>query len=353
MEQLQYCDFSFDVHQKKWQSNQPNACQFELTFACPLHCNYCYTDCYNNQRNIKKELKTKCVLQILDKVYNSGVLWLSFTGGDPLARRDFPEIYRYAIKKGFIVTLFTSGTLITEKIADYLEDLRPFCVELTLNALTKSIHEVISGVTGSFEKAMSGISRLKKRNIPFKIKTQVTKHNVRELDRIKKFVEDLDLKFRPNFILYPRLNKDLSPCQFRIAPEEALEAMRALKLQIQGHEGGVVDRLSNSNLFRCAAGQDTFNIDPYGNMFLCPTVRLPSTNLLKDSITDGFELFKHIKARNFKGPSRCATCPIWHICSSCPGIAALESGEEDTPLDYFCRLAHLLAEEQGLLLYET
>jgi radical SAM protein with 4Fe4S-binding SPASM domain len=353
MEQLQYCDFSLKMHQKKWQNNQPNACQFELTFACPLHCKYCYTDCYNNQRDIKKELKTEYVLRILDKVHDAGVLWASFTGGDPLARQDFLAIYRYAIKKGFIVTLFTSGTLITENIADYLEDLRPFCVELTLNALIQNTHEAISGVKGSFEKAMSGIARLKKRNIPFKIKTQVTKHNARELDKIKKFVEDLDLKFRPNFILFPRLDHDLSPCQLRITPEEVLEIMRALKLQIQGHKGEAVNLQPNENLFRCASGQDSFNIDPYGNMFLCSTVRMPSVNLLKDDIAGGFKLFKQIKARKFKKSSKCLACPIWHICDSCPGVAALESGKEAMPLDYFCRLAHLLAEERGLLSYET
>lgn len=368
MKQLQYKDFSLKFHEKNWRKGQPNVCQLELTFACPLHCRHCYTDCYNNPKDLKKELTTKQVIHLLDKVYNSGVLWLCLTGGDPLAREDFLKIYTYARKKGFIVTVFTSGILITEEMADSFKKLSPFCIELTLNGITKKTYEAVSGVKGSFEKVMPAIHRLKERNIPFKIKTQVTKQNIQELDKIRDFVEGLGLKFRPSTSLHARLNGDLAPCNLRIKPEEVLEVDERFKTSsmdeeerspVPGHGSTNSPPLApptepsrakprgkpqaNTSLFHCAAGIDTFHIDLYGNMFLCSTVREPSVNLLKSEIADGFKLFKKIIAQRFKTDSKCKTCSIWDLCYRCPGRAHLETGNPEAPVEYFCKLAHLVA----------
>lgn len=108
MEEIQYKTFSLNTHKKNWQINNPNVCQFELTFKCGLHCKYCYTDCYNKPDYSKDELSTKEIKLILNKVYDAGVIRLCFTGGDPLARKDFLDIYAYAKIKGFIITIFTN-----------------------------------------------------------------------------------------------------------------------------------------------------------------------------------------------------------------------------------------------------
>lgn len=354
MQQSQYKDFSLLLHQRNWFLFKPNVCQFELTFACPLHCQHCYTDCYNNPKDLKKELSTNQALLILDKIYDSGVLWLCLTGGDPLARGDFLKIYTYAKKKGFIVTIFTSGALITEKLADYFQELIPFCIELTLNGVTKNTHETISRRRGSFKRVIQGINRLKIRKIPFKIKTLVTKQNYNELGEIKEFVENLGLEFRLSSMLHARLNQDTAPCNLRIEPEMVLEINERFN-----RDSIYEEELTNSkaketqepnyNLFRCAAGSDTFHVDPYGNMFFCSTVRRPSVNLLKDEISDGFKLFKQLKTERFESSSKCQDCSIQHLCYQCPGRAYLETGNKEKPLAYFCKLAHLCAKKENIL----
>lgn len=346
MKKIQYKDFSLKLHQRKWNQNKPNVCQFELTFACPLHCRHCHTDCYNNPKDLKNELTTKDVIFLLDKVYDSGVFWLCLTGGDPMARVDFLEIYTYARRKGFLVTIFTSAILITEEIADYFKKITPFCVELTLNGVTKKTYESVSGIKDSFRKAMSAIHRLKERNIPFKIKTQVMNLNVHEIDRIKYFTEGLGLTFRPSSLVFARLNRDITPCSLRISPERALEIQRKFNTNSMDKEEMIefihCRPQDSRNLFRCAAGADTFHIDPYGNMFLCSTVREPSVNLLQNEIADGFKLFKNIKSQEFKTDSKCKDCSIWHLCLRCPGRAYLETGNIEAPVEYFCELAHLI-----------
>src|SRR5207249_3463494 len=81
---------------------------------CNLRCIMCYTDCFNSPEMIQQELSFPEIVRIMDEIHEAGCLDLTLTGGEPLARRDFLDIYTYAKQKGFLVTVFTNGTLVTE-----------------------------------------------------------------------------------------------------------------------------------------------------------------------------------------------------------------------------------------------
>jgi len=335
MKEIQYKTFSLRTHKKNWPIKRPNVCQFELTFACDLHCKYCYSDCYNKPSLMKKELNTEQVKFILDKVYDAGVIWLCFTGGDPLARDDFLDIYSYVRNKGFVITIFTTGYLMNKKVADYLEKRPPFVIEITLNGVTKENYEEISGVKDSFERVMDGLRMIIDRKIPLKIKTQLIKDNLKESPKIKEFVENLGLEFQPSFDLYPCLNQDSTPCNLRVSPEEVLNLDKRLKID------SMENRTANINLFRCAAGGgDGINLDPYGNMFLCNLIRQPFFNLLEVSIENALNrLLPLARDRKFITESKCKYCKIWDYCHNCPGRALLETGDMEAPVPHYCELA--------------
>jgi radical SAM protein with 4Fe4S-binding SPASM domain len=374
MKQIEYKEFSLKAHQKNWRIKKPNVCQFELTFKCGLHCRHCYTDCYNNSSDISKELNTKQVKIILDKVYDSGVVWLCFTGGDALTRKDFLEIYKYAKNKGFLITIFTNLCSMTRETADYLGKYPPFVIEMTLNAVTEGLYEQISQVKGSYEKMKTGLRMILDRKLSLKIKTQITKDNFKERESIKKFVENLGLIFRPSILLYPRLNGDLNPCGLRLSPEEILgldgkiesDCIDDNKLSLRGRSKVTDEAISEENnfeiaslssaarndrlgkadfLFRCTAGGgDGFHIDPCGNMFICNLIRKPKVNLLSHSIEHGLEkinpFFKNVK---FKTNSKCGTCSIRNICYNCPGNAYLEKNDKEAAVEYHCELARTIS----------
>jgi MoaA/NifB/PqqE/SkfB family radical SAM enzyme len=329
MKETQYRSFSLRTHKKNWRINSPNVCQFELTFKCSLHCRHCYADCYNKPDFIKDELDTKKIKLILDKVYSAGAIWLCLTGGDPLARKDFLEIYSYAKNKGFIVTLFTNAYSMTEEIADYLEKSPPFVIEITLNAVMKKTFEDISQVKGSFGKVMEGIKMITSRKLPLKIKTQVTKDNLEGLPGIKDFVEDLGLNFKPSPILHARLDKNLSPCSLRIKPEEAVELGKRLLdtgdkladddcrlmpitenrppktghqlLNASHHAPSAKNQKPDTHLFSCAiSGGDMVYIDPYGNLVPCICIRKPKINLCRESIKEARRnILTWVRSRTF------------------------------------------------------
>lgn len=341
MKEIPYRSFSLRTHRKNGQLKRPNVCQFELTFRCGLRCKHCYTDCYNRSSDIKKELSTEQIKSILDKVYLSGVIWLCFTGGDPLTRKDFPEIYSHAKKKGFIITLFTNAYSMSQKMARLLKRKPPFVIEVTLNAATKKTYEKISQVKGSFEKTKRGIRLILKEKLPLKIKTQVTQDNLPEIPDIKKSTEGWGLAFRPSFDLHARLNGDLAPCHLRVAPEE----VPGFKKGSEDTLCGKSDKGSNSKgdvLFHCAAGSgDGIMIDPYGNMFTCSLLRKPAFNLLKTGVNDALsKLLPTVRNRKFTTDSKCNGCDLRDTCHWCPGRAYVEKGEMEKPIEYYCKLAH-------------
>ena len=348
-----YKDFSLKFHKKNWRNRKTNLCHFELTFGCALHCKHCYSDCYNKASYIKKELSTSGVRLILDKLYDESILWLCFTGGDPLTRSDFLELYAHAKDKGFIIILFTNAYSMNERIAEYLKNRPPFVIEITLNAVTREVYDSIAQVKGAYNKTMQGIDLILKSGLPLRIKTQITKDNLTRVPKIKQFIKKLGLKFYPAPFLHSRLNGDSSPTDLRISPQEFLSLNGDVKEMPDdscdsslGCERGAIER----QLFPCAiTGGGGIRIDPYGNVVPCNCIRKPSLNLLKRNLRQAQEeILGWARTRNFTKNSQCRNCSIRDICFSCPGKALLEISDMEAPVPYFCQLAHLSLDNYGV-----
>ena len=141
----------------------------------------------------------------------AGCLWLLYTGGETFLRPDFLDIYTYAKKKGFLITLFTNGTLITPEIADYLAEWRPFSIEVTIYGRTRETYERVTGVAGSYERCLRGIRLLAEQRLPLKLKTMAFSVNRHELDAMKQFAGALGAEFRFDAMLNPRIDCSQEP----------------------------------------------------------------------------------------------------------------------------------------------
>ncbi|MBU4311570.1 MAG: radical SAM protein, partial [Candidatus Omnitrophica bacterium] len=204
--------------------------QIELTYRCNLNCIHCYCKGSEDKNN---ELTTQEWKKIINEIRKEGCIWLTFTGGDPLVRDDFLEIYSYAKEKGFIITLFTNGQAFTDEIIDYLVNSPPFSIEITLNGLSKDTHESITQTPGSFSKVVNAIGKLAEKKPKLILKTNCLKQNKYEIGKIKAFTEELIGKpfenkyyFKYDPMIYPRLNGDKTPANFRLSFEEILEVKK-------------------------------------------------------------------------------------------------------------------------------
>jgi MoaA/NifB/PqqE/SkfB family radical SAM enzyme len=138
MKSISYAEFSLGVHERLANQRTPTDVSIEITRRCPLVCQHCYNNLPMGDLEARnRELSKEEYFVILDELAEMGVMWVLFTGGEIFARKDFLEIYTYAKTKGFLITLFTNGILINERIADFLVSQPPFAIEITLYGRTQ------------------------------------------------------------------------------------------------------------------------------------------------------------------------------------------------------------------------
>lgn len=345
--EVSYAEFSQGIQHKLRVNRIPVVGGIEPTFRCNLKCVHCYVDCNKDK---DRELSTEEIFRIFDEIADAGCLWLLITGGDPLLREDFLDIYTYAKKKGFIITIFTNGTLITPEIADYLKQWPPYKVEITMNGATKQTYEAVTRVAGSFEKFLSGVHLLLERKIPLVLKCTVTTLNKDELWKVKEFVEELGLGkyFRFDAILNPKLDGSKEVCELRLTPEEIVSLDLVNETRVQGFKR-ILERSENnpvsSYLYTCGAGLTSFHISPYGELCLCLLSRQPNYDLRKGTFIKGWsEFLPKMRSQEIKVNYSCWRCNLRDLCGKCPGWAQLENKNPEKPVKFLCEIAHVRKE---------
>jgi len=347
--EIKYMEFAQAINAKISNERIPISGTIELTYRCNLRCIHCYCNQDKNNEEIRsRELSKEETFKILDSIERRGCLFLLFTGGEPLLRDDFFEIYTYAKKKGFLITLFTNVTLVTPQIAGFLKGLPPFKVEVTLYGMSKSIYEKATGVLGSFELCMAGIKNLINNNIPLSLKAMVTNLNQDEVIKMGEFAKGLKVDFRFDPLLHPRIDGSKAPCQYRITPKEAIEFELMNDSRLAGWKK-FLERAGDSekldSLYYCGAGRDSFSIDPFGKMSVCSSCLSPSYDLRQNSFAEIWDnFFPLILNDSYNKNFKCRDCEIESFCANCPGYSMLENSHPETVVDYLCEIAHLRKE---------
>ena len=339
---IEYKDFSLNVHNQAVRTRTVVNAQIELTYGCNLHCVHCYTDCYNRPDLIKRELRYEEVTHILDQLAGEGCLWVCFTGGEIFMRKDFLDIYAYATQKGFLITLFTNGTLFTEAIADHLQQYPPFCIEISCHGATEETFDRITQVKGSFQRFLKGIRLLAERGLPIKIKTKAMTVNRHELDQIKAFVEGLGTQFRLSTVIYPRLNGDLTPATYRLSPDEivALECQAGEPEERCTEAESQIGPPADDRLFRCGCGTTAVHINAWGQLGTCTWVT-ERGDVRQQSVADAIAgVFPKIRGAQYQSQTPCRTCTVHTFCDKMPANAAAESGDPEQPVAHFCEVAY-------------
>jgi len=358
LETLNYANFSLSLHRKIEGRRIPLGGVIEVTHRCPLKCVHCFNNLPAENSQIRsRELSSGELCRVLDEIAEAGCLWLLFTGGEILARKDFLNVYAHAKRKGLLITLFTNGVLVTEEIAAFLAGMPPFVIEITLYGRTPETYERITRVPGSFERCMRGIRLLKDHGLPLKLKTMVVSVNKHEIWEMKRFVEeDLGLEFRFDAMINPRIDASHSPLAFRLTPEEVIgldlqdpKRMAEWKSFTQKFNGPVHPPEKADELYHCGAGINSFSIDPYGMLSVCVLSRGDAFDLRKGSFQEGWERFlSKVRHKKITRHTKCTGCEIKAKCGMCPANGELENRDGEEPIDFFCHVAHKRSRALGL-----
>ena len=356
MNAVSYGEFSLSLHRHFGDARVPVEASLEVTRRCPLECQHCYNNLPMGDLAARnRELSKQEYEQLLTELAEMGVIWLLFTGGEIFARKDFLEIYTFAKQKGFLITLFTNGILINEKIADYLREYPPFAIEITLYGRTKETYEALTQIPGSYDRCMRGIGLLMERGLPLKLKTVGTRTNAHEVIAMRDFAEqELGVEFKFDSLLNPRIDCSQAPLEVRLSPEEVVALdLHWPKMAFEYRQ--LLDRsisqpaAPSKTVYVCGGGVKSFAIDPYGHMSICVISHRETYDIRKGSVREGWEQFLlQVRQRERTRPSKCDTCRIRSVCSTCPATGELEAGDPQSPVEYLCEVAHLRAAVLGV-----
>jgi len=345
----------------------------ELTERCNNNCIHCCINLQENNREARlREMTTEQVKRILTEAADLGCLQVRFTGGEPLLRPDFEELYLFARRLGIKVLIFTNARLVTTRLADLLQRIPPLVtMEVTVYGMSKKSYEAVSRAPGSFAEFKRGVALLLARKIPFVVKSALLPPNKSEMDEFESWAKTIPWMDKPPsysmfFDLRNRRDDEKKNAlikSLRVSPEEAIKILTRDAEKYRKEMEEFASKFmgpAGEKLFACGAGNG-LSIDAYGFAQPCMGVRTPELtfNLFSSELPakgnrlaqalDFFKNLKEMKSANPEYLKRCAVCFLKGLCEQCPAKSWAEYGTLDTPVEYLCQVAHAQARWLGWL----
>jgi len=346
---MTYGDFSRRIHARAADERCATNAQLELTYRCNLHCRHCYTDPYNNRDWILRELTLPEIIRLIDDMAELGIIWLNLTGGEVFQHPHFWDIYDHAYRRGFLLQLYTNGTLFTNGIVDRLQKTPPFTIDISCHSVDEASFDWFTQVPGSFRAFRRGLDLLQQANLPFTLKTKAMNWNKHEMPTIKRFVESFGQRFGVTTSLSPRLDGDLTSLSYRLEPDDVVALQEELLESVTSEEGCqlAADVLQHptDHLYRCGCGTNTIHINARGELGTCTLQYERRLSLRTHSLREAIEkLFQQVSSLRYQGTSPCKTCELHTFCDKKPTDARWECADAEAPIPYDCDVAWARAE---------
>jgi len=339
----------------------------DLTYRCNNTCRHCWLWLAPNAPEQGDELAFDEIRKIADEARSMGTRAWHISGGEPMLRDDFAEIFDFLTRQATTYSLNTNGTLITPEIAQLLK--RKGSKMIALYGATADTYDRVTRHEGGFEKAMRGFRYMQEAGAGFTVQLIPMRDNWHEWEQMQALAKSLSRHWRVGAAwLYlsacgsPARNAEID--RQRLDPREVIEldkpdpAYGERMEELQG-SGGAEEQGStpaplhpcspaqlDDRLFaRCIAGRRDFHIDPYGKMTWCCFIKDPALryDLRRGTFQDAWDNFIPSLADKVRGGDEwrenCGACEKRADCRWCAVYAYLETGRYFARIPYLCAVA--------------
>ena len=254
---------------------RPVLVHFEVTLRCNARCGFC--DYWKTPAEAKEhELKS-----FADAARFFNPMLVTFTGGEPLLRRDLEDLVRTvsgAIRLKY-VTLITHGGMLTPERATSLWDAGINQFNISLDYLDGR-HDTARGIPGLTEKIFRTVAAMRERGIDnIRFNTVIKDDNFDQLAPIVRRAEELGCGV--NFSVYTDSKNGNATHLVRDDQYAELDGVVRELLAFKRRRRGVI---TNSDYYieqipryvrgemrePCRSGIDTIHVDPTGHVRRCP-----------------------------------------------------------------------------------
>lgn len=332
---------------------------FELTVRCNLHCKMCLFrhDDRQNPELIAKELTTEQWIDLAKQVAEAGTVSLLLTGGEPMLRSDFCELYEGIYKQGFLLTLYTNATLVTPKVMETLRKYPPHKIGVTIYGASPETYGKVCGVPAAFEKMLEGVDQLITLPSILDFRTTIIKDNYGDVDAIEQLVHTRygeQYQLTQTRIVTKAVRgacADVTAC--RLEPEDNVRlafrrGINIIKQYVGDHYDEKNLRVEHRDLaqdslikpqlslFGCNAGMTSYTISWDGKLLGCQMLGAFATDTQEEGFLSAWEHFPSVVKLPPINES-CLTCKSLQICNCCYASRYAETGNLGGRPEYVCR----------------
>ena len=218
----------------KPQISPPRWLLAELTYACPLQCPYC-----SNPVDFAKypdELSTEEWKRALTQARKMGAVQLGFSGGEPLTRKDLPELVKHARQLGYYSNLITSGYGLSEEKIIQLKEAGLDHIQVSIQASTQELNDHLAG-TESYQHKKAVAHLVKKHGYPMVLCVVIHRQNIHQMQQILDMATELGADYlelaNTQYYGWAHRNRDLLlPTKEQFVEAETIA--QAYKQKVQG-----------------------------------------------------------------------------------------------------------------------
>lgn len=327
---------------------------FELTPRCNLRCKMCYVRMTPEMMApIGRERTSAEWLEIGKNARDAGLTFLLLTGGEPMLRTDFSEIYTGLTELGLSISVNTNGTLLTPGIREVWHRLPPAQVNVTLYGICREDYGNLCRNPDAFHAVLDSLDWLQAEGILVHLNTTMTPANQHRWLEIEKFAKDRGLELRMTTYCFPPVRRNAcDECSdySRLSPEAAArlavqdiyyrEGIESIRMRAERNDAPIQRscELDIGEPIQCTAARAQFWLTWDGRMTPCGMLNTPSIQLSENG-SDFATRWDSLRAEasQIRLCPDCTQCEDQATCLKCAAVTYSETGRFDGKPEYMCR----------------
>lgn len=329
----------------------PIAGNIELLPLCNMDCKMCFAKMTRQEMEAHAPMHDyKEWLEIARQASDAGSIFMLLTGGEPFLYPNLKGLYFGLKKMGYIVSINTNGTLITDEIVEWLAEEPPRRLNITIYGSSDETYGKLCGNPKGFTQVMDAVKKLRSRGISIKFNCSLTPYNIQELDKIYYIAQDLDIPIDMGFYMFPPVRtNNVGNVKYRLTAKEAAYARyRSEKLRY-GKEWEKYVKYSLEQYYNyeqteeycagytCRSGNSVYWINYDGTMSACSFTNDYSIDVFEKGFAASWTGIKQHVQKSWMS-EKCHYCKMRILCGRCAASAVSETKSISGVPEYYCEL---------------
>lgn len=346
------------IFKKSAQQRLPLTGAFELSPVCNFSCKMCYVR--KSMAEVNEEgglMPPSFWLDMAEQARSGGTLFPLLTGGEVFVYPHFREIYEEMNRMGMQISINSNGSLITEDTVQWLRQIPPQRINITLYGASDESYERLCGDPHGFTRVCKGLSLLEENHIRYKLNCSVTPYNKDDLPAMIEFAENRKMKLKIATYMFPPVRRTGISGDYgdRLSPQEAAYAqvytdwkqLEPMQFAALAHNAMKYRELTPELIteaaagaprnMHCLAGRCSYWIDWQGNLSGCGMADYPKVSLRDKSFVQAWkEITDWTEQARYS--SICGNCVNRELCYTCMAMVRNETGDLMGRPEYICEM---------------